>query len=135
VAVVESPLDVVRLAALDIPAVATYGAYVSKAQVALLIEHFERLVLALDDDEAGRQQTDRLYRPLARLMPVRRVTFYGAKDPGDTPDAECWEIFSDISGNVAPLPGSGQGADARRQLVPSGSRPRVGQDGHHDRRR
>jgi len=51
--VVESPLDAVRLASVGISGgVATYGALVSKAQVNLL-RGADRLVVAMDHDEAG----------------------------------------------------------------------------------
>lgn len=52
--VVESPLDVVRLASVGITGgVATYGTSVSKEQLNL-IKGAERVVIAMDNDEAGR---------------------------------------------------------------------------------
>jgi DNA primase len=51
--VVESPLDVVRLASIGIPgAVAVYGALISDVQLKYLLSS-DRLVFALDSDEAG----------------------------------------------------------------------------------
>ena len=51
--IVESPLDVVRLASLGIPALATYGAMVTKAQFNL-IRGLDRVIFAMDNDDAGK---------------------------------------------------------------------------------
>lgn len=51
--VVESPLDVVRLASLGFPGVAVYGAKVSKAQFNLL-RGLDKVIFAMDNDEAGK---------------------------------------------------------------------------------
>lgn len=59
--VVESPLDVVRLASLGITGgVATYGALVSDYQFNL-IRGGERIILAMDNDEAGHKSNMSLY--------------------------------------------------------------------------
>ena len=59
--VVESPLDVVRLASLGIKGgVATYGALVSTHQFNL-IRGAERIVFAMDNDEAGHKSSMSLY--------------------------------------------------------------------------
>jgi hypothetical protein len=59
--VVESPLDVVRLASLGITGgVATYGALVSAAQFNL-IRGGERVIFAMDNDEAGRKSNTNLF--------------------------------------------------------------------------
>lgn len=87
--VVESPLDVVRLDTIDIPAVATYGAATSDAQIELLETLSPRvLVDGYDNDSAGlnagRSLRDRYRRRCLRL-------YYGqtkAKDVGDMSDAE-----------------------------------------------
>jgi len=65
--VVESPLDVVRLASLGITGgVATYGALVSSAQFNL-IRGGERVIFAMDNDEAGHKSSMSLYH-LCREM-------------------------------------------------------------------
>jgi DNA primase len=59
--VVESPLDVVRLASLDIAGgVATFGALVSTLQFNL-IRGGNRVIFAMDNDEAGKTSTLKLY--------------------------------------------------------------------------
>lgn len=65
--VVESPLDVVRLAGYGISAVATMGSYVSEAQIdaiARAVPDKYSIVLAFDDDDAGDLARDHTYRVL-----------------------------------------------------------------------
>jgi DNA primase len=60
--VVESPLDVVRLASIGIfSGVATYGAIVSQAQFNI-IRGADRIIFAMDNDEAGRKSSMELLR-------------------------------------------------------------------------
>ena len=94
VALVESPLDVARLASVGVNAVASYGAFVSKEQVRLLIELADRVSLALDNDEEGHRQSDKLYPVLARYLPVKKINYpLNKKDPGDLSDKEALEVF------------------------------------------
>jgi DNA primase len=51
--IVESPLDVVRLASLNIPGLATYGAVVSDTQFNL-IRGLDKIIFAMDNDQAGK---------------------------------------------------------------------------------
>jgi DNA primase len=85
VALVESPLDVVRLHQAGVPAVAAFGAGVSNRQVELLARNFGVVVLALDNDPPGRESTGRLVRQLHRRTGVVCWDYTGtkAKDPGD----------------------------------------------------
>lgn len=92
VVLVESPLDVVRLHRFDISAVASFGAMVSKVQLGLLQERAERIVLALDNDEEGWAQTDKIYPKLARSLPTIKAV-YPAKDPGDLTDRQIQRAF------------------------------------------
>lgn len=60
--VVESPLDVVRLSSIGIDgAVATYGAIVSAAQFNL-IRGADRIIFAMDNDDAGKASSQSLLR-------------------------------------------------------------------------
>jgi DNA primase len=95
-ALVESPLDVVRMWDVGIPAVASFGAMVSHYQITLLEAKFDRLTLALDADEAGREQTQKIYPSLYRRVPTIRPVFpEGCKDPGDMTDEQLLEVFGD----------------------------------------
>jgi hypothetical protein len=82
VVVVESPLDAARLLSMDIPAVATYGASVSHSQVAMLSE-FVMVISAFDNDEAGRQVTQRLWNTGINHRVMQYPDTIGIKDPGD----------------------------------------------------
>jgi hypothetical protein len=94
VALVESPLDVVRLASANVAAVAAYGAFVSRAQLQLLVEAADRVLVALDNDPAGEEQAGKIYPYLARHVPTRRVRYpEGVKDPGDMKDEQVAEVF------------------------------------------
>lgn len=89
VALVESPLDAVRLYGLDIPAVASFGAWVSREQVELLSMNYQQVCLALDNDKAGWEATRRLLPSLRRRGLIVTVFDYAGlegKDPGDVPN-------------------------------------------------
>lgn len=87
--VVESPLDAVRLATVDIPAVATFGTAVSEQQMGLL-SALDHVVLAFDNDEAGDRATKNVLEKARKLgMDVSVVDLpTGCKDPGDCTDKE-----------------------------------------------
>lgn len=85
---VESPLDVVRFAGVfDRPqCVASFGAFVSSAQVRLLSTSVDRLVLALDNDTAGIKASKDLWERLPTFRRGLWFFHYGdslLKDIGD----------------------------------------------------
>jgi hypothetical protein len=94
----ESPLDVVRLAAVreDVQGLASFGVYVSDTQLSLLTQYADRVIIALDNDKAGRQQAGKVHR---LISPPRHGLFYlkyshtDAKDIGDMSDAEIEEAI------------------------------------------
>ena len=134
VALVESPLDVVRLASVGITAVSSFGAMVSKAQVRLLIDVADKIILALDNDEEGMRQTDKLYRYLNKFVPTKRITYPAsclAKDPGEMSDREVETVFyDDLQRHASPVSGGRHRHDARSRLAPSRPRDGFGQDRH-----
>ena len=65
-AIVESPLDAVRLFGAGVPAVAALGAWVSADQIRLLSLAFSVVYLALDNDKAGRDGAEIVRRGLRR---------------------------------------------------------------------
>ena len=94
VVLVESPLDVARLASAGVPAVASYGAFVSNAQVRLLVAAANKVILALDNDETGQAQTTKLYSYLNKFVLTKKTVFpKRCKDPGDMTDAQVMEVF------------------------------------------
>ena len=84
VVLVESPLDVVRLASVGIYAAASYGAMVSKAQIQVLIDVADRIVLALDNDEEGERQADK------GAAKHRVILFRNAPSPASRRQAGWW---------------------------------------------
>lgn len=94
-AIVESPLDAVRLFGLGIPALSALGAWVSREQVRLLACTFTRVYLALDNDQAGHESAEKLGPALRKAGTVPIPWDYTgmvdedgtpAKDPGDVDD-------------------------------------------------
>lgn len=65
-AVVESPLDAVRLFQIGVPAVSLLGAWVSAEQVRLLSNNFSAVYMALDNDKTGREGTEILQAGLRK---------------------------------------------------------------------
>ena len=95
-AVVESPLDVVRLHQCGVQAVAIMGSYVSIAQIDLLAEYFG-IIACLDNDPAGYKGNQFLVQRLTRMgKAVFRADYegYPYKDPGEFPsDTELREFI------------------------------------------
>ena len=92
VMLVESPLDVVYLDGLGVPAMASFGAAVSDVQMRLIIERFDELVLALDNDKAGQAETRRLLENRwHHRFPISVFTYREGtkgKDPGELTRSE-----------------------------------------------
>jgi DNA primase len=94
VAIVESPLDAVRLHGVGAKAVASFGSWVSNDQAALLSQNFTTVVLALDNDAAGNKGSEVLSRMLKGVAVIPFRYPRGVKDPGDVETDEelrqCW---------------------------------------------
>jgi DNA primase len=91
---VESPLDCVYLNGLNVPAVASYGAAVSDQQLRLLVEHADKVVLALDNDKTGIAATRRiLAEKWHHRLPMTVFNYQHAsgKDPGECSAEEVYE--------------------------------------------
>lgn len=89
--VVESPLDVPRLASAGYPgAISTYGALISEEQ-AKIMRRANRVVAAFDKDDAGRHANE-LMRGFARKYGIElsyfNYTGIDVKDPGDMTEQE-----------------------------------------------
>lgn len=89
--VVESPLDVARMASVGVlGGIATYGSAVSKTQVNL-IRGAEAVIVAMDNDEAGRESSKAMLEWSVRLgFEVRFFDYTGieVKDIGGMSKAE-----------------------------------------------
>lgn len=106
VAVVESPLDAVRLHALNIPAVAAFGSHLSDAQIKMLDSYFVVVVMTLDWDDAGRKGTEAFNKRRRQIAPsLASLTFNSeglpGTDPGDVSSdellREAWKRTWDIN--------------------------------------
>lgn len=99
----ESPLDVVRFhtvyGASDISAIASFGANISKTQMDLLSEKFDGLIIALDNDPAGRLETKRLIKSLPSFRAGVKFWKYpdDCKDVGDMRDSQIVQALSELS--------------------------------------
>jgi hypothetical protein len=95
----ESPLDVVRFHSVvepnDVSAVATFGANVSDVQIRILADRFDKLIVAMDNDQAGKLETRRLSKVLPSFRGGIRYWKYvdGVKDLGDMTD---YQIVSGV---------------------------------------
>lgn len=100
--VVESPLDVVRFhSSFDgMAAVATYGAQVTKQQVHILSSIAERLIIAMDNDDAGKASGQKMSKEMPYLRGGLHWLKYShtkAKDIGDMTDDEIHEAIMGCS--------------------------------------
>lgn len=84
---VESPLDVIRFHSVyegrEVSCVSSFGANVSAEQVSLLASRFHKLIVALDNDQAGRTETRRLIGLLPSFRGGVRFWKYAPDDPKD----------------------------------------------------
>jgi len=88
---VESPLDTARIwCAGEDGALATFGSQVTDHQIRLLLSIADELVLAMDNDAAGRLANEEIEAAVAGLLPVRRFAYPAGtrKDPGELEDNE-----------------------------------------------
>jgi len=90
---VESPLDVVRFAGVfsNPQALASFGAHISDTQLQILTDCADRIIVALDNDDAGIAASQRVYKRIA--TPRRGLLWWNysgtdAKDIGDMTDDE-----------------------------------------------
>ena len=101
---VESPLDVVRMASarlgVGVGGLASFGAHVSHAQMSLMSARADIIVIALDNDEAGITAAKRVYdaRPRPRGgISYLRYSHTNAKDIGEMTSDEIEEAVTKAS--------------------------------------
>lgn len=92
--VVESEIDCLRLWTLGIPAVALGTAHVSKEQKHLILNScIEQIVIATDNDNAGRQCADQLTENFVGSLDVK-IFVFPREDAKDISDLKNSEILS-----------------------------------------
>lgn len=90
VVIVESSFDAIRLWQLGIPAIATLGANLGKIQSQLINKYITKLVLAMDQDDAGSTLMKNLSKNIS--VPMVKMEFPdGVKDIGDMTDEQILE--------------------------------------------
>jgi DNA primase len=104
---VESPLDVVRLASVfDTPqGLATFGASVSLAQMRMLSEIAEGVIVAMDNDPAGISSARRLFKDLPSFRRGIKFLNYKGIDKKDIGEMSAKEIAKAI-GTASVVPPS-----------------------------
>lgn len=99
----ESPLDVVRFhsvyAGSEVSAVASFGANVSSNQVSILCDRFDSLIIAMDNDKAGKMETKRIAKVLPSLRKGVKYWRYedDSKDLGDMSSPAIIRGLSNVS--------------------------------------
>jgi DNA primase len=93
--VVEGPWAVMRLAQLNIPAVALLGIHLSPTQRDLL-QSQQHLILMLDGDRAGRRATTQIQNSLKLNTKVDTITLALDHDPDDLTDDQLSSIIQPL---------------------------------------
>ncbi|MDX3260718.1 toprim domain-containing protein [Streptomyces sp. MI02-2A] len=101
---VESPLDVVRLRSAGYTAgLAAFGAGVSDAQMRIIRDHFDSVIIALDNDKSGTEACARLREEWTGRGLTLRFLDYSltdAKDPGEMSDQEITDAVNNAYSSV-----------------------------------
>lgn len=95
---VESPLDVVRLASVtdEVQGLASFGAFVSTEQMSLLASAAQKVIVAMDNDRAGWAANRHLSKNLPHLRGGVRWFDYADSDAKDIGDMSNREIMRGI---------------------------------------
>lgn len=97
--VVESSFDVIRLSQLNIPAVATLGATVSKSQLFLLQTYASSIIVCPDNDDAGSGLIDKIVKNV-KNREIEVVRLNKGKDIGDLADNEILDTFNNAGNKL-----------------------------------
>jgi len=81
VIVVEGFFDTIKVVQAGLPAVGLMGSSLSPRQEQLLVQHFKRLALMFDGDEAGRKAMEECLRRLANHLWIRSIALADGQQP------------------------------------------------------
>ena len=96
VVIVESSFDAIRLWQLGIPAIATLGANLGKMQIQLINKYVSKLILAMDQDDAGSTLRKNISSNVS--IPTSTMEFPdGVKDIGDMTDEQILSSYKTLS--------------------------------------
>jgi len=97
---VEGPLDAIQVHNLGFPnVVAIYGASLSNEQLKLICKYTEKMYLAFDNDNAGREAMRKAVDMLKDIVEVYLVDLAPYKDPGEITDASDFQYRLDTAIN------------------------------------
>lgn len=96
IVIVESSFDAIRLWQLNIPAVATLGANLGKNQISLLNKYAKKIILAMDQDEAGKKLTNSIHAGVQNIPIMTLEVPDGLKDIGDMNDKEIVYAYNNL---------------------------------------
>lgn len=140
----ESPMDVARFHSvyegMDYSAVAAFGANVSNEQLSLLYHRFDGLVLALDNDEVGFKETNRLVRLMPSFRSGHKFWNYAPDDPKDLGEMTDHQIIkglgriSRVQRRTMAVPGRSSGKNGGPRADAPGHGDGSGQDSYDARR-
>ena len=92
--VVEGPLDAIWLHQCGFDnTVSLLGSYCSEDQIRILKQLGNKLILALDNDEAGREATVRIVEKLKNFFIIQVVPMYNASDVQELSELELREVI------------------------------------------
>ncbi len=97
VVLVEGFFDAIKVFEAGFAVVALMGATMSARQVELLSEHFSKIVLLLDGDNAGRCGTQRAQEMLAKRMQVLIAPLPDKRQPDKFEPYQLKELIDDVS--------------------------------------
>lgn len=96
VVLVEGFFSAMKLWQEGIAAVSLLGSSLSEKQAALICQHFSRLVILLDGDEAGRAGADDCLRRLGRSLWVRAIFLPDQSQPDQLPAEDLQTMFASL---------------------------------------
>lgn len=99
IVVVESSFDAIRLSQLNIPAVATLGATVSRLQISLLQTYASSIIICPDNDDAGNGLVDKIIKNISNKQ-IDVIKLNKGKDIGDLEDNEISKIFNNVGNKL-----------------------------------
>lgn len=97
--VCEGIIDALRLESFGVHAVCTFGCHLSRAQVNLLIENYDEIIMAYDNDSAGITGTNNAIRMLKNKINVKVLILNDYNDVGEIERKEDFEELKVISWN------------------------------------
>jgi hypothetical protein len=95
VIVVEGFFDAIAVHRAGYPAVGLMGSTLSRPQAELLVSHFDRAVLMLDGDDAGRQGTEATHAGLTGRMAVSVISLENGGQPDQLPSDQLRNVISE----------------------------------------